>query len=163
MVSIRRKPKTTTKRKTKMETMTIQQVAEKVEAEMHNDIQGWDDPFSVGEAQIYGTDGETITFVSAHADIYELLASKKSLPAKDSPFVVAVTTGWAAPLNTETGECDGAPSQHPERRRVRLTIVANATDTYSIIRFADNADEIVGDDGGATGSLADAIRNFVAK
>jgi hypothetical protein len=36
-------------------------------------------------------------------------------------------------------------------------------DTFSIIRFADTPDEIVGDGGNATGSLADAIRNFVAK
>lgn len=146
-----------------METITIQQVAEKVEAEMHNELKGWDDPFTLSGAQIYGTDGETLTFVSEHADIYDMLESKKSLPAKDSPFVVVVTTGWGAPLNAETGECDGAPSQHPERRRLRLTIVANATETYSIIRFKDAPDDIIGDDGQATGSLNDAIRRFVGE
>lgn len=162
MVFTRRKPNTTRK-KTKMETMTIQQVAEKIEEEMFNELKRWDDPFNVGEAQIYGTDGEGISFVSSHADIYDLLESKNSLPAKDSPFVAVTTTGWGAPLNAETGECDGAPSQHPERRRVRLTVVANATETFSVLRFADAPDEIIGDGGQASGSLADAIRNFVAK
>lgn len=141
-----------------METMTIQQVAEAVEAKLHAKLS-----FEMGQAHIYGTDGVETTFVSAQSDVYDLLLATDSKPAKDSAFVALVTTGWGAPLNAETGECDGAPSQHPERRRVRLTVVANAHDTYSIIRFADNPDEIIGDDGQATGSLADAVRNFVAE
>lgn len=137
-------------------TMTIQQVAEAVEAKLNDTLS-----FEMGQAHIYGTDGVETTFVSAQPDVYDLLLATDSQPAKDSPFVALVTTGWGAPINQETGECDGAPSAHPQRRRVRLTVVANATDTYSIIRFADNADEIVGDDGQATGSLADAVRLFV--
>ena len=49
------------------------------------------------------------------------------------------------------------PSKHPERRRIRLIIGANATGVASVLRFQDNPDEIVTDEGNAQGSLADAV------
>ena len=50
------------------------------------------------------------------------------------------TMGWAAPLNAN-GECDGAPSQHPDRVRVSLVVVRTTAGFCSGIKF-ENRDEI---------------------
>jgi hypothetical protein len=76
-------------------------------------------------------------------------------------YVSLVTTGWAAPLN-DNGEVDGAPSKHPDRRRVALAIavnIANKNIFGSVIKF-DDADEKVYDFNNATGSLAEAINEL---
>jgi hypothetical protein len=70
-----------------------------------------------------------------------------------------VTTGWAAPLGPD-GTVDGAPSEHALRRRVRLVVVVADHGVASVLRFADDPDEVVTDPGSATGSLADAITRF---
>jgi hypothetical protein len=70
-----------------------------------------------------------------------------------------VTTGWAAPLD-EDGNVNGAPSQHAQRRRVRLTVLVANSGVASVLRFADEPEEVVTDPGSATGSLAEAINRF---
>jgi hypothetical protein len=70
-----------------------------------------------------------------------------------------VTTGWAAPLNAD-GSVDGPPSQHEQRRRVRLVVVVADNGVASVLRFEDEPDEVVTDPGSATGSLAEAINRF---
>jgi hypothetical protein len=54
------------------------------------------------------------------------------------------------------GDGETAPSQHAERRRVRLTIVANRNEVASVMR-CENDDETVVDYGTAHGSLAVAL------
>ena len=78
-------------------------------------------------------------------------------------YVSVVTSGWAAPLNSD-GEVDGAPSKHPDRRRVALAIAFSITNKNiigSVLKF-DDADEKVYDFNNATGSLADAIIEMFA-
>jgi len=90
-------------------------------------------------------------------DIYEMidtLHEDKTYLVND--FVSVRTTGWAAPLGAN-GEVEGAPSQHPKRRRVRLmSIVTRSYEVASALGFADD-DEIVTDSGTARGSLAEAL------
>ena len=122
--------------------------------------------FSLDSARLYSVNTSlngdiSLTLACQHPDIYDLLIAKEaSAVAKVSDFIGVVTTGWAAPLNAE-GEADGAPSEHPSRRRVRLFILANAEKVTSVVRFQDE-DEVVIDEGTATGSLADAIQRLVA-
>jgi hypothetical protein len=89
--------------------------------------------------------------------VYELLEQPKE---EAFDYFGVVTTGWAAPLN-EDGGIDSAPSEHAERRRVRLMVVASREDVVSVLRFKDEPDAIITDEGKATGSLADAIQQFV--
>jgi hypothetical protein len=70
-----------------------------------------------------------------------------------------VTTGWAAPLAAD-GTIEGAPSEHAERRRVRLIVVVADNGVASALRFADEPDDVITDPGSATGSLAEAINRF---
>ncbi|MFN5601298.1 MAG: hypothetical protein ACK48T_04130, partial [Acidimicrobiaceae bacterium] len=89
----------------------------------------------------------------------ELLDSPSSALARMFDAAAIVTTGWAAPLGPD-GTVDGAPSEHALRRRVRLVVVVADHGVASVLRFADDPDDVVTDPGSATGSLADAITRF---
>jgi hypothetical protein len=102
----------------------------------------------------------SVCLIKVHPDIYELLESKDALVAKMFDYAVVVTTGWAAPL-APNGEVTSAPSEHAQRRRVRLTICANRENVVNILRFPDT-DEVVTDPGQAEGSLAIAVKQFVS-
>jgi hypothetical protein len=137
--------------------MKIVEIAETAEACI-NDMFS----FEIPKAHLYGVtvaDGQTsIKLLSTHADVYELLEQPKE---EAFDYFGVVTTGWAAPLNAD-GEVDGKPSEHAQRRRVRLMVVASREDVVSVLRFADEPDEIITDEGNAVGSLADAIQQFVS-
>jgi hypothetical protein len=104
----------------------------------------------------------TLSPVPAHSDIYLTMnyygRSNHSKPVAPDALAI-VCTGWAAPINPETGEMDGAdaPSKHPERRRVTLfTVVTPRADVASRLVMGD--DEPTDDpEGGGTGALADAL------
>jgi hypothetical protein len=105
-------------------------------------------------------DGVTVEPVSSHPDVYELIdetIAETPFSVRSSDILAVVTSGWAAPLNDD-GSVDGAPSQHAQRRRVRLCAFVRRSDLTmaSIIRFGDT-DEVNIDAGSATGSLAEAM------
>jgi hypothetical protein len=141
-------------------------IAEETERQLHNGGVGFD----MGEAQLYSitygmTPDNEVTVLTklelSFADVYEMLESDNaSEVAQQSHYLAVVTTGWAAPLNNE-GEVEGKPSEHLERRRVRLTAIASREGMASVIRFQDDDEEIVVDEGSATGSLADAIQSLM--
>lgn len=101
-------------------------------------------------------------FLDDHGDIYELIESlnnDKIIANTNFDYFTLITHGWAAPLNKD-GEVDGAPSQHPERRRVRLIVavdVKNNKDMASIMEFSDDPENLIYDHGNATGMLAEAV------
>lgn len=126
----------------------------------------FEDPFTMPNAHLYGisfgeSDEVVLTIIDMAADVYELLEKPASeRKTKFNTFAIA-TSGWAAPLG-ENGQVEGAPSEHALRRRVRLLTVASADGgAASVLRFSDVPDEIVSDPGSATGSLANALAEFV--
>lgn len=111
--------------------------------------------FHMSSAVAYGIDKEgKFSVIGSQPDVYDLLDSVE-IPAGGIGVAVH-TTGWAAPLNEE-GEPEGAPSQHPQRRRVQLLAVIAEGKAGSALAFADEPDDVIVDEGGATGSLADAL------
>jgi len=118
-------------------------------------------PFQSKTAKIYQDEFDKLKLISEKSDIYDLLESEEVATQLDESdlAVLVVTTGWASPRSKEKDDKDDVrPSEHPERRRVRLSIYANRLgEVASIIRFEDDPNEIVTDEGSATGSLADAI------
>jgi hypothetical protein len=79
---------------------------------------------------------------------------------KPKPQTDSVAFVTEVPLD---GEIEGKPSEHKDRRRVTLitAIDVNAKDIIgSIIDFEDS-DELVFDNGNATGSLAEAMLGLV--
>ena len=100
---------------------------------------------------------------SVGADVYDLLYSDETLDkVKSAHYIALATTGWAAPLNPQ-GEVEGAPSEHPQKRRVRLVVIASREEMASVLRFQDKPDETVIDHGNATGTLADAVRELLVR
>lgn len=112
-------------------------------------------------AGLYAVTGEVTTLVAEHGDVYDLLDSVEAQAvALMSDAVVIRTCGWASPISNNDEYEGVAPSQHPERRRVRLLVCANGKDTASVIRFTDDWENPVFDEGQATGSLADAVNSL---
>jgi len=109
-------------------------------------------------------DGEvSLTLATTEPDVYDLLDSDTAVKvAQVSDYIALVTTGWAAPLNSN-GEAEGAPSEHPEKRRVRLSVFASRESVVSVLRFQDEPTEPVVDEGQATGSLADAVQSLLTR
>lgn len=152
-------------KETKLETtMDIMEVAVATEELLHKVLTATaTTPFELDGARVYGVENGETFLLATHPDIYELLEDDETREeAKSYSHVAVVTSGWAAPLNAQ-GEVEGAPSQHPKRRRVRLVVTANKEDVSSVLRFSDDPENVITDPGQATGSLADAIREFVAE
>jgi regulator of RNase E activity RraB len=153
-----------------------------VEQSLHMSLDGFD----LKRARLYGIsvvdeggvdrleDGALrITFLAEHGDVYELIDAPTSAIVRMFDAAVVLTCGWAAPIDRsdkndhhDDGDHDDVddkklpPSQHPQRRRVRLVVVVGDQGVGSVLRFADTPKEIVTDAGSARGSLADAVNNL---
>jgi hypothetical protein len=107
-------------------------------------------------------DNNKIKSVKENSDVYDLLNDFDTLESiKHCASFTILTAGWAAPLS-QTDD-DTPPSQHPEKRRVRLIVHATEFGVASVMRFKDDASEIVTDDGKARGSLAEAVMDLMDK
>lgn len=144
--------------------MDIQLKARLAEEIVSGDLVGrYGDDFTIPNAVAYSVtehdEGVSVTFVQTSPDVYDLLADPNMFGvAKVSDYLLFVTTGWAAPI--PNGEnTDTPPSQHPERRRVRLTMFANRDEIASVLAFQDEPnDKIVTSEG--EGNLAEAVNNL---
>jgi hypothetical protein len=116
------------------------------------------------KAGLYSVRGEVTQLVGEHGDVYEMLDSVEAQAvALMSDAVVVHTNGWASPIADDGDEYEGVrPSEHPQRRRVRLLVVAKAGETASVIRFTDDWENPIFDEGQARGSLADAVQSLFA-
>lgn len=114
---------------------------------------------NLGKANFYAikTDG-TYRLVHSDGDVYEGFENLPSIVrlSADDEGIAVETCGWAAPIK-ENDDDDTAPSQHPERRRVKLlSVITRTFETASAISFADD-DNIITDGGNASGAMAYAM------
>lgn len=143
--------------------MTKNKAFKMIDEEIMKKIPKNDDGFDISRAGLYGVhefaDGGAIAIKeSENGDVYKLLDDLDNI-VRLIPYdgFGIVTVGWAAPLTTDDNHFDGPPSQHPERKRVRLFCYCNAQgDISSSIRFKDS-NEVTYDENKATGSLKDAM------
>ncbi len=144
--------------------VTPADLAAMVEARIHDSLAETAKPFDLDRARLYGVnfrgDDLQLSFVLEHGDIYQLLEVPESACARMFDAAALVTCGWAAPIAQGTDEPDGAPSEHPQRRRVRLVVVVGDAGVASVLRFADDADSPILDAGEAKGPLADAVAGY---
>lgn len=115
--------------------------------------------FGTNELEITSDD---LAQVAEHGDVYEMLESDIAhATASFADAITLVTCGWASPITEGQSEDEQiAPSEHPERRRVRLVVTATREHTASVLRFSDDWDNPITDEGHARGSLADAVREL---
>lgn len=121
------------------------------------------------KAKMYGLNktehGFDFKLIKDHGDIYSLIedVGMDKLHSAFS-YLTIITYGWAAPLNQETGECDTAPSQSPERRRVRLTITISRSESNIVGSSLeiDGEEDIVFEEGSAgSGPLIESFMSLV--
>ena len=126
--------------------------------------------YNSSKALMYGVvfdENDQITFnkISENGDVYEMLNPFNVVwKMKGYDFFTIVTCGWAAPIKDDISEDEQvAPSLHPEKRRVMLTVNATTDSKIgSIITFQDDPDNQVFDYGDARGSLAEAVLELIS-
>lgn len=126
-----------------------------------------EDQFKIPEALLlgirFGEIEDSMCFIASSGDIYELLEDAgNKLEASLFDVIAVITCGWAAPLGPTGEVSEIAPSDHPDRVRVRLTLIAEEGGFCSALRFANNPDEVTINSSGR-GPLADALSDFWTK
>ena len=103
--------------------------------------------------------------VKSGPDIYDLINDSPEVftEVNNYDILTFATCGWAAPTAKDNDEDNEiAPSQHPEKRRVRLLVSANTNSQVgSVICFQDEPNEPIYDYGNARGQLADSIMELM--
>lgn len=128
--------------------------------------------FDTKNASVYGiliNDDMSIQYekVQSGPDIYDLLNDSPEVFSQVNNYDIMTfaTCGWAAPIDKDNNDDEDdilPPSQHPDKRRVRLLVSANTNSQIgSAICFKDSPDEPVYDYGNATGQLADSIMELM--
>ena len=100
---------------------------------------------------------QSLILVDEGGDVYDLLGGTPAKLAASFPQMVVETAGWAAPVTNQDDVYTVAPSQHPERRRVRLLIMSSKDGVASAIRFSDDWENPIYDSGQARGPLAESV------
>jgi hypothetical protein len=126
-----------------------------------------EDRFKLPEALLigirFGEIEDSMRFIASAGDIYELLEDAgNKLEASLFDVIAVITCGWAAPLGPTGEVSEVAPSDHPDRVRVGLTLIAEEGGICSVMRFANNPDEVTINNSGI-GPLADALLDFWTK
>lgn len=121
--------------------------------------------FDMKQACLYGVDTDGLIVLGfQHNDIYELLDGSDVADLLTVYSHVAVaTTGWASPLTDDEQANDVPPSEHKDRRRVRLVCIADKEGMASVLRFSDEPSKVITDEGKALGALADALMEATNK
>lgn len=130
-----------------------------------NEVLKFDTDETFATAYGISQDGEKLKceVIKKGSDVYELMENLDDLKvSKAFDYLSIITWGWAAPLKSN-GEIDGAPSCHPERRRVKL-IISGSSDEKGLIgsalTFSDSPENTIFDFGDATGSLSDVFQSL---
>jgi hypothetical protein len=146
-----------------MDNKKVVELAEATYHELGKEEEG--DNFSMKQAKAFAVEvGGTIRTIGTHGDVYELLESLAGSKLLATDIAVGVETcGWASPIKEGVDDDEQVPpSQHPDRRRVRLvSLVTRKYDMASAMGFADTPDEVITDAGTARGSLAEELMNTV--
>ena len=138
--------------------LTIEQLLDEVKVEIPTPSDTGDEFPMIYERYQWGW----ISVPNDIRDIYTLLDDYgRTHPTRLRPLEApeafcVVTSGWAAPLG-DNGEVEGAPSEHPSRRRVSLFYLATPSGAVASRLFFHDTAENVFDDGTASGALGEAI------
>lgn len=137
---------------------------EQIARNVHNDIDEFREEKKASLIGIKMSDeGVSYEPIFANGDIYNLLesnAAMKKTKANQYDLVAVLTAGWAAPNNDDKHR-DTPPSAHPERKRVKMTLVGNTSIQYGSVLSINGEGEDMFDYMNASGSLADSFTDFM--
>jgi hypothetical protein len=100
--------------------------------------------------------------IRSSKDVYQLLTSKmamKKIKSGEYDLIALLTAGWAAPKDN----IDVPPSEHPDRKRVKMTLVGNTAIQYGSVLTIDGQGEDMYDYMTATGQLADSFQDLMTE
>jgi len=148
-----------------MTTVYPEELFEQIAKNVHNDI---DEYRQEKKASLIGIkmsdEGVSYESISVNGDIYKLLENKpamKKAKTNEYDLIAVLTSGWAAPNNNGDENDDLPPSEHPERKRVKMTLVGNTSIQYGSVLSIDGKEEDIFDYMTAQGSLADTFTDFM--
>lgn len=110
--------------------------------------------FTIGEKHF--------NLLGSHGDLYELIEhirTTRGVDIQNSQCFGVWTRGWAAPLSNDGHT--GAPSKHPDRKRVLMTCLVGIDGSMATAMFINN--EVIVDTGKASGMLEQALRTIFVK
>ena len=128
----------------------------------------FDHEANYSNARLYHIDEEGVySLIDFNSDVYELLSNEDAstdLSKYDNIAIAVVTYGWAAPItDDDSDESDVPPSQHKDRKRVRVFATAcEHGSRQTFLRFEQDPDTVESQ-GEGTGSMADAISALITK
>ena len=155
-------------KKLKLSNEQLEKLAEKTETTLTELAKVYSiNRFEQKKAEMFALSADGyIRSLGKFGDVYEGLDTigEQHTLASDETAVICQTCGWASPIEGEPTENEVPPSEHPQKRRVRLTVLATRSEQMvSSIVFADTPDESIYDFGTARGSLADALKDTLGK
>lgn len=123
--------------------------------------------FDSHSARIFHIDDDGLfTLIDHNRDVYDLLDDDDvatDLSKADNISVGVLTYGWAAPITDDSDQSDVPPSQHPDKKRVRVLVTACDHGKFlTFLRFEADPDTVE-TQGGGEGSMADAIQQLINK
>lgn len=124
--------------------------------------------FDSHSARIFHIDDDGLfTLIDHDRDVYDLLSNDdvaSDLSKADNISIGVLTYGWAAPITDDDSDrSDVPPSQHPDKKRVRVLITAcDHGSTVTFLRFEADPETVDVQTGGE-GSMADAIQQLINK
>ena len=123
--------------------------------------------FDSHSARIFHIDDDGLfTLIDHDRDVYDLLSNDdvaSDLSKADNISIGVLTYGWAAPISDDEDENDIAPSQHKDKKRVRVLVTAcDHGSTVTFLRFEADPETVDVQTGGE-GSMADAIQQLINK
>lgn len=96
--------------------------------------------------------------IDAKGDVYDLMITNNTAPCRDYEIIALLTSGWAAP-----NDGDIPPSQHPERRRVYLSLIGNTPEQISSVISMEGEDEAMYEYNSGSGFLLESFVRFMEK
>ena len=137
-----------------------EELFESIAKNIHNDVEEIRVPKKASLIGITITsDGTDYTTIKSNPDVYQLLESPKAVKlTKEGNFhlVALLTAGWAAPND----DINIAPSEHPDRKRVEMTMVGNTAVQYGSVLSIEGQDQMY-DYMTAEGSLSESFEQFM--
>ena len=123
--------------------------------------------FDSHSARIFHIDDDGLfTLIDHNRDVYDLLDDDDvatDLSKADNISIGVLTYGWAAPITDDSNQSDVPPSQHPDKKRVRVLVTACDHGKFlTFLRFEADPDAVE-TQGGGEGSMADAIQQLINK
>ena len=123
--------------------------------------------FDSHSARIFHIDDDGLfTLIDHDRDVYDLLDNDdvaSDLSKAENISIGVLTYGWAAPITDDSDQSDVPPSQHKDKKRVRVLITAcDHGSTITFLRFEQDPDTVEVQTGGE-GSMADAIQQLINK